>query len=151
MQPTNSGAVNIGAAAKATGVSAKMIRHYESINLIPSAGRTEAGYRTYAEADLHRLRFVKRARNLGFSIKQIEALLGLWSDRRRSSAKVKALTQKHISDLESKINEMQAMKQALQHLAHQCHGDDRPDCPIIDELAAELITAHGSQSPVRLR
>jgi MerR family transcriptional regulator, copper efflux regulator len=133
----NIGAVNIGAAAKATGVSAKMIRHYEAINLIPSAGRTDSGYRTYAEADLHRLRFVKRARTLGFSIKEIDALLALWGDRRRSSAKVKALTQKHISTLELKINEMQAMKQALQHLAHQCHGDDRPDCPIIDELAAE--------------
>ena len=129
--------VNIGAAAKASGVSAKMIRHYESIGLVPSAGRTESGYRTYAEPDLHRLRFVKRARNLGFSIKEIEALLALWGDRRRSSAKVKALTQKHIAELEARIAEMQAMKQALQHLAHQCHGDERPDCPIIDELAAE--------------
>jgi MerR family transcriptional regulator, copper efflux regulator len=129
--------VNIGAAAKASGVSAKMIRHYESIGLVPSAGRTESGYRTYAEPDLHRLRFVKRARNLGFSIKEIEALLALWGDRRRSSAKVKALTQKHIAELEARIAEMQAMKQALQHLAHQCHGDERPDCPILDELAAE--------------
>ena len=137
MEPVHPGAVNIGAAAKATGVSAKMIRHYESINLIPSAGRTDAGYRTYAEADLHRLRFVKRARNLGFSIKEIAALLALWGDRRRSSAKVKALTQKHIGELETRIAEMQAMKAALQHLAHQCHGDERPDCPIIEELAAE--------------
>ena len=137
MQPINPGAVNIGAAAKATGVSAKMIRHYESINLIPSAGRTDAGYRTYAAADLHRLRFVKRARNLGFPIKEIEALLALWGDRRRSSAKVKALTQKHIGELETRIAEMQAMKAALQHLAHQCKGDERPDCPIIEELAAE--------------
>ena len=137
MQPINSGAVNIGAAAKATGVSAKMIRHYESINLIPSAGRTEAGYRTYAEADLHRLRFVKRARNLGFSIKEIVALLALWGDRRRSSAKVKALTQKHIGELETRIAEMQAMKKALQQLAQKCHGDERPDCPILDGLAAE--------------
>ena len=137
MQPTNSGAVNIGAAAKATGVSAKMIRHYESINLIPSADRTLAGYRTYAAADLHRLRFVKRARNLGFSIKEIVALLALWGDRRRSSAKVKALTQKHIGELETRISEMQAMKKALQRLAQQCHGDERPDCPILDGLAAE--------------
>ncbi len=133
----NMGTVNIGDAAKASGVSAKMIRHYESIGLIPSAGRTESGYRTYAESDLHRLRFVKRARTLGFSIKEIEALLALWGDRRRSSAKVKALTQKHIDELEGKIAEMQAMKQALQQLAHQCHGDDRPDCPILDDLAAE--------------
>ena len=116
---------------------AKMIRHYESINLIPSAGRTQAGYRTYAEADLHRLRFVKRARNLGFSIKEIDALLALWGDRRRSSAKVKALTQKHIGELETKIAEMQTMKKALQQLAQQCHGDERPDCPILDGLAAE--------------
>ena len=137
MQPINPGAVNIGAAAKATGVSAKMIRHYESINLIPSAGRTQAGYRTYAEADLHRLRFVKRARNLGFSIEEIDALLALWGDRRRPSAKVKALTQKHIGELETKIAEMQAMKKALQQLAQQCHGDERPDCPILDGLAAE--------------
>ena len=136
MEPVHHGAVNIGAAAKATGVSAKMIRHYESISLIPSAGRTEAGYRTYSASDLHRLRFVKRARTLGFSIKQIEALLALWGDRRRSSAKVKALTQKHIDELEAKIAEMRAMKAALQHLAHQCKGDDRPDCPILDELAA---------------
>ena len=137
MQPINPGAVNIGAAAKATGVSAKMIRHYESINLIPSAGRTQAGYRTYAEADLHRLRFVKRARTLGFSIKEIDALLALWGDRRRSSAKVKALTQKHIGELETRIAEMQAMKKALQQLAQHCHGDERPDCPILDGLAAE--------------
>ena len=128
--------VNIGEAAKASGVSAKMIRHYESIGLLPAAGRTHSGYRTYTESDLHRLRFVKRARNLGFSIKQIEDLLALWGDRRRSSAKVKALTQKHIAELEARIAEMQAMKQALQHLAHQCHGDERPDCPIIEELAA---------------
>ena len=134
---TSGGAVNIGAAATATGVSAKMIRHYESIGLIPSAARTESGYRTYAASDLHRLRFVKRARMLGFSIKEIATLLALWSDRRRSSAKVKALTQKHIDELEGKIAEMQAMKQALQQLAQQCHGDDRPDCPILDDLAAE--------------
>ena len=137
MQPINSGAVNIGAAAKATGVSAKMIRHYESISLIPSAGRTLAGYRTYAAADLHRLRFVKRARTLGFSIKEIDALLALWGDRRRSSAKVKALTQKHIGELETRIAEMQTMKKALQQLAQQCHGDERPDCPILDGLATE--------------
>ena len=134
-QSVNPLPVNIGAAAQASGVSAKMIRHYESIGLVPVAGRTEAGYRTYAADDLHRLRFVKRARTLGFPIKQIEALLALWSDRRRSSASVKALTEKHIADLEARIAEMQAMKQTLQHLAHQCHGDARPDCPIIAELA----------------
>lgn len=142
--PVNTGIVNIGDAAKATGVSAKMIRHYESIGLVPSAGRTHSGYRTYSASDLHRLRFVRRARNLGFSIKEIETLLALWSDRRRSSAKVKALTEKHIAELEARIAEMQAMKQALQQLAHQCHGDERPDCPIIDNLAAEPIKSKAS-------
>lgn len=136
METTTNGPVNIGEASRHSGVSAKMIRHYESIGLVPAADRTFSGYRTYTDSDLHRLRFVKRARNLGFSIKEIEALLALWGDRRRSSAKVKALTQKHIASLEIKIAEMLAMKQSLQHLAHQCHGDERPDCPILEELSA---------------
>lgn len=129
-------AVNIGDAAKSAGVSAKMIRHYESIGLIPAAGRTGAGYRTYAEADVHRLRFIRQARKLGFSIKEIGELLALWANRRRASSTVKALTQRHIAELEAKIAEMQAIKRTLEHLAHRCHGDDRPDCPILDELAA---------------
>ena len=126
---------NIGQAAGATGVSAKMIRHYESIGLIPAASRTFAGYRLYNDSDLHRLRFIRRARNLGFSIKQIETLLGLWNDQTRASAEVKKLALAHAKELETKIAEMQAMQRTLQALARHCHGDHRPDCPILDDLA----------------
>lgn len=126
---------NIGDASASTGVSPKMIRHYESIGLLPGVGRTFAGYRLYAEADLHRLRFIKRARDLGFSIRQIEALLGLWDDRSRASAEVKALAREHARALGEKIAQMQAMQRTLDALATRCHGDDRPDCPILDDLA----------------
>jgi Cu(I)-responsive transcriptional regulator len=126
---------NIGEAAAATGVSAKMIRHYEGIGLIPEVGRTFAGYRLYGEADLNRLRFIKRARNLGFSMKQIEALLALWADPGRASAQVKRLAQAHAAELEAKIAEMQAMQRTLLDLARHCHGNQRPDCPILDDLA----------------
>ena len=126
---------NIGEAARLSGVSAKMIRHYESIGLIPPAGRTFAGYRLYNEADLHRLAFIRRARGLGFSIKQIEALLGLWDDRSRASAEVKRLAQAHVDELAEKIAEMQAMQRTLQDLARRCHGDERPECPILEDLA----------------
>jgi len=128
--------LNIGDAAAASGISAKMIRHYESIGLIPAPRRTYTGYRTYTENEVHSLRFIHQARKLGFSIKQIEALLGLWHNQRRSSSKVKALAQEHIAELDAKIAEMQAMKATLEHLARHCHGDERPDCPIIDGLAA---------------
>lgn len=127
---------NIGEAAELSGVSAKMIRHYESIALIPEAGRTFAGYRIYSDADVHRFQFIKRARTLGFSIKQIQALLSLWSDRGRASAEVKKLAQSHADDLAAKISEMQAMQKTLQDLANRCHGDDRPDCPILEDLEA---------------
>lgn len=127
---------NIGEASAATGVSAKMIRQYESTGLIPAASRTFAGYRLYADADLHRLRFIKRARLLGFSMKQIEALLGLWNDQRRASAEVKALAQAHADDLAHRIAEMQAMQRTLENLARHCHGDGRPECPILDDLAS---------------
>lgn len=127
---------NIGEAADLSGVSAKMIRHYESIGLIPEASRTFAGYRLYNDADVHRLRFIRRARNLGFSIKQIETLLGLWDDRSRSSGDVKRLAKQHADELEAKILEMQAMQKTLQQLARRCHGDNRPDCPILDDLAS---------------
>ncbi|RRS04756.1 Cu(I)-responsive transcriptional regulator [Aquabacterium soli] len=127
--------MNIGQAAKATGVSAKMIRHYESVGLFPEARRTEAGYRQYADKELGTLRFIRSARDLGFSIEQIRALLGLWQDQRRPSREVKALAQAHIDQLEAKLRDMQAMKATLEHLVHCCHGDDRPDCPIIDRLA----------------
>lgn len=126
---------NIGEAAELSGVSAKMIRHYESIGLIPEAGRTFAGYRIYSDADVHRFRFIRRARALGFSIKQIEALLGLWNNRERASAEVKRLAQAHADELAAKIHEMQAMQRTLQDLASRCHGDERPECPILDDLA----------------
>lgn len=129
---------NIGDAARLSGVSAKMIRHYESIGLIPPAGRTFAGYRLYHDTDVHRLGFIRRARSLGFSIRQIEALLGLWDDRSRASAEVKKLAQMHVDELAQKIAEMQAMQRTLQDLARRCHGDHRPDCPILDDLATGL-------------
>ncbi|HEU0153701.1 MAG TPA: Cu(I)-responsive transcriptional regulator [Arenimonas sp.] len=128
---------NIGEAAALAGVSAKMIRHYESIGLIPPASRTFANYRLYHDADVHRLRFIKRARNLGFSMKQIEQLLGLWSDPDRSSAEVKRLAQAHADELAARIAEMRAMQRTLQDLAAHCHGDARPECPILDDLAGE--------------
>jgi Cu(I)-responsive transcriptional regulator len=127
--------MTIGQAAKSSAVSAKMIRHYESIGLLPKAQRTEAGYRLYDESDVHTLRFIQRARSLGFPLETIRTLLALWRNRRRSSAQVKELAQRHVADLERKIAEMQAMARTLKHLAHNCHGDERPDCPILDDLA----------------
>jgi len=126
---------NIGDASAATGVSAKMIREYERRGLVPPAQRTFAGYRLYNEADLHRLRFIKRARNLGFPLQQIEVLLNLWNDRARSSADVKALALRHADDLRARIGEMQAMQRTLEELARKCHGDARPECPILEGLA----------------
>jgi MerR family copper efflux transcriptional regulator len=133
MQP-----LNIGEAADASGVSAKMIRHYEDLGLISKARRTASGYRIYTEADVHTLRFVRQARDLGFSIKQISGLLSLWHDRRRPSSKVKALALEHIRELDQKLLEMQSMKATLEHLVHCCHGDDRPECPILDRLSTEV-------------
>ena len=128
--------MNIGHTARVSGVSAKMIRHYEGIGLIPKASRTDSGYRTYGAKDVHTLRFIRQARNLGFSIKQIEELLGLWRNQRRPSSKVKALALAHIEELDARIRELEAMKQTLQALALHCHGDERPECPILDGLAA---------------
>lgn len=127
---------NIGEAAGLTGVSAKMIRHYEGIGLIPAANRTFANYRLYNDADLHRLRFIKRARNLGFSMKQIETLLELWNNPKRASAQVKTLARAHAAELATKVRELQAMQRALETLAEHCHGDQRPECPILEDLAA---------------
>jgi len=127
--------MTIGLAAKSSAVSAKMIRHYESIGLLPKAQRTQSGYRLYDETDVHTLRFIQRARSLGFPLETIRTLLALWRNRRRSSAQVKDLAERHVADLERKIAEMQAMVRTLKHLAHNCHGDDRPDCPILDDLA----------------
>ena len=129
--------MNIGDAAKATGVSAKMIRHYESVGLFPEAARTDAGYRQYGDSEIHTLRFVRHARDLGFSVAQIRELLGLWQNRRRSSRQVKALAQAHLDEIDRKLAELQAVKATLQHLVHGCQGDDRPDCPILETLAAD--------------
>jgi MerR family copper efflux transcriptional regulator len=126
---------NIGEAARASGVSAKMIRHYEQNSIIPRAGRSAAGYRLYRDVDVHVLRFVRRARDLGFSMQDIKALLSLWKNRRRESADVKRLVQKHVAELDAKIRALQAMRSTLQSLAGHCHGDERPECPILDDLA----------------
>lgn len=127
--------MNIGEAAKATGVSAKMIRHYESIGLLPQANRSDTGYRRYGEKDLGNLQFIRRARDLGFSLEEIRNLLGLWQDRTRPSREVKALAQHHLDFLDKKLAEIQSMKTALAHLVSCCHGDERPDCPILEGLA----------------
>ena len=127
--------MNIGEASQASGINAKLIRHYESIGLIPKAKRSESGYRVYSEADVHILSFVKRARSLGFSMKEIKKLLSLWRNRSRASAEVKSLVQTHIQELDRKIEELQEMRDTLTHLSKNCHGDKRPDCPILDNLA----------------
>ncbi|GAA0246451.1 HTH-type transcriptional regulator HmrR [Methylorubrum aminovorans] len=125
----------IGEAARATGVSAKMIRYYEETGLLGPADRTASGYRVYGESDLHALRFVRRARDLGFSMREIADLLALWQDRSRASAAVKAVALDHGADLRRRIGELEAMARTLEHLAERCCGDDRPDCPILDDLA----------------
>lgn len=141
----------IGQAAAETGVSAKMIRYYESIGLLPAAQRTEAGYRVYSAADLHTLRFIRRARDLGFSMEAIAELLALWRDRSRHSADVKRLAEAQISALTEKIAAMQAMVGTLSHLAHCCHGDARPDCPILEELATSPATLSQTPEPAGAR
>jgi MerR family copper efflux transcriptional regulator len=128
--------LNIGQAAAQSGVSAKMIRHYESLGLLPTVHRTDAGYRQYGEKEVHTLRFIRRARALGFSMAEITELLKLWQNKRRASADVKRIALAHVADLERRIAEMEAMKQTLDHLAHCCQGNSRPDCPILTELAA---------------
>ena len=127
--------VNIGTASRLSGVSAKMVRHYESLGLLPAVHRTDAGYRQYSEAEVHTLRFIRRSRELGFSMEEIGELVGLWHNRRRASGNVKRVAQKHADDLAQRIEAMQAMQRTLQHLIHCCHGDERPDCPILDDLA----------------
>lgn len=132
--------MNIGQAAQASGVTAKMIRYYESIGLMPPSPRSDAGYRRYGEQDLHLLRFIRQSRRLGFGIDQIRQLLALWQDRGRSSAQVKALAQSHVDELNQRIGELVAMRDTLSHLAMHCHGDDRPDCPILEGIAAATLT-----------
>lgn len=127
--------MNIGDAARDSGVSAKMIRYYESVGLLPQAERTASGYRRYRDADVHTLRFIRRARDLGFAMEQIGELLALWRDHGRASADVKKVAQTHIAELEARAQQLMAMSRTLRHLAEHCHGDARPDCPILDDLA----------------
>ncbi len=127
--------MNIGQAADASGVSAKMIRYYESIGLIASAHRSDAGYRKYGDKEVQILRFIKRSRDLGFSLERIKTLLGLWEDRSRQSADVKQLARQYIEELDHDIAKLQSIRDQLQHLTECCQGDNRPDCPIIDDLA----------------
>lgn len=141
--------MNIGQAAQASGVSAKMIRYYESIGLVPPAGRRESGYRDYGPVDLHRLGFIRRARDLGFSVERIRLLLELWSDQGRSNAEVKAIALTHINELEDRARQLQEMAGALRTLAQACDGDGRPDCPIIQSLeTGEAPTCQG-EHPAR--
>ena len=127
--------VNIGEAARRSGVSAKMVRHYEALGLLGAVARTDAGYRQYTPADVHTLRFIKRARDLGFSMAEIAELVDLWRNRHRASASVKRIAQQHVDELAKRIESMQAMQRSLQALLASCHGDSRPDCPILDDLA----------------
>ncbi len=129
--------VAIGQAAERAGVSARMLRHYESLGLLAGVARTDSGYRQYTEADVHTLRFIRRARDLGFSMDEIAQLLGLWQDKARASAQVKQIAQRHIQSLAERIAAVQAMQRSLQALVGCCHGDARPDCPILDDLAAQ--------------
>ena len=127
--------LNIGQAAERSGVSARMLRHYESLGLLSGVARTESGYRQYTEADIHSLRFIKRSRDLGFSMDEITELLGLWQNRRRASSSVKRIATRHLAELEQRIAGMQAMQRTLSQLVHCCHGDERPACPILEDLA----------------
>ncbi|MCU1724000.1 MULTISPECIES: Cu(I)-responsive transcriptional regulator [unclassified Pseudomonas] len=128
--------MNIGQAAKRTGLSAKMIRYYESIGLLKPASRSDSGYRLYQQDDLHSLTFIKRSRDLGFSLEEVAKLLTLWQDRQRASADVKALASEHIADLNRRIDELVSLRDTLSELVAHCQGDDRPDCPILKDLAA---------------
>jgi Cu(I)-responsive transcriptional regulator len=147
--------MNIGEAAEKAGVTPKMVRHYESLGLLPKVRRTESGYRVYGDAEVHTLRFIKRSRDLGFSMAEIAELVKLWQDRRRPSANVKKVASTHLAELDRKIQEMQSMRKTLSHLIHCCHGDDRPDCPILEDLeglgAPAAPAEHGHQAAARKR
>ena len=134
--------VPIGVAARRAGISARMVRHYESLGLISGVARTDSGYRQYTEADVHALHFIRRSRDLGFSMEEIAELLGLWHDRSRASSQVKRIAQQHIDDLSERIAQMQAMQRSLQTLVSCCQGNDRPDCPILDDLASGQAEPH---------
>jgi MerR family copper efflux transcriptional regulator len=139
--------MNIGEAAALSGVSAKMVRHYESLGLLAKVSRTDAGYRQYGEREVHTLRFIRRARDLGFSIAEISELLKLWQNRRRASGDVKRIALSHVADLDRRMAEMAAMKETLARLASCCHGDDRPDCPILDELGDAALPVRRVRAP----
>jgi len=134
-QARERGLMDIGSASKASGVSIKMIRHYEAIGLLKDVARTYANYRVYNANDIHTLRFIRRARDLGFSMQDIKELVSLWENKSRSSAAVKKIAGRHIDELQRKIEKLNSMVQTLQHLAKHCHGDDRPECPILDDLS----------------
>lgn len=142
--------LNIGQAAAASGVSAKMIRHYEEMGLLPAAQRTDSGYRQYGDVDVQTLRFIRHSRDLGFSLPEIARLVSLWQDRSRPSREVKALARTHIRELDEKARELLAMKAALEHLVHCCRGDDRPECPIVESLASESVAAARPGGPISL-
>ena len=138
--------VPIGVAARRAGISARMVRHYESLGLINGVARTDSGYRQYTEADVHALHFIRRSRDLGFSMEEIAELLGLWHDRSRASSQVKRIAQQHIDDLSERIAQMQAMQRSLQTLVSCCQGNDRPDCPILDDLASGQAEPHAPRA-----
>ena len=135
--------MNIGQAADASGVSAKMIRYYEEIGLIRPPARTDSNYRVYGNDEVHVLRFIRRSRTLGFSIEETSALLALWQDKTRASGEVRDIASGHITALETKIAELQSMVGTLRHLVHCCGGNNRPDCPILDDLAGEAVSSKG--------
>jgi len=141
--------MNIGEAARLSGVSAKMIRHYETIGLLPAATRSDSGYRRYGDNDVSTLRFIRAARDLGFSLERVGELLSLWQNRTRESREVKRLALTHIAALEAKVAELNGMIDALRELATHCHGDHRPDCPILDGLGSSPAAAQAARRPAR--
>ena len=145
-QTNDSDTFNIGEAAARSGVSAKMVRHYESLRLLPAVARTAAGYRLYSNRQVHTLRFIRRARDLGFSMAEITELLKLWHNRRRASADVKRIAIVHVEDLNRRLAALTEMRDTLAHLAHCCQGNERPDCPILEDLAQHL----GAPAPTSL-
>jgi MerR family transcriptional regulator, copper efflux regulator len=132
------GAMNIGDVAEATGLPAKTIRYYESVGLIDPPARSGGNYRVYDERQVQTLRFIQHARQLGFSVKEVSELVALWRDKRRASADVRRMALRHLEDIDARIGELRRVRQTLQSLVERCHGDHRPDCPILDELAEEI-------------
>jgi Cu(I)-responsive transcriptional regulator len=145
--------MNIGMAAERSGVSAKMIRYYESIGLIEAAGRRNNGYRDYGDNDVAMLQFVRRTRDMGFSLEEVASLVALWRNRRRSSREVRRLAEKHLATIDARMAEMRAMSRTLKGLVHACHGDDRPECPILDDFAATpaRTTTKAKRQPTRVK